>query len=197
MRRAGSNSVGDVDAEAASLPALDTSLDNLDGSTHQAFLDLTAAANAAGLFFNVRSTRRTCAQQAEQFAIGRQPGDTRKIVTKAQGCVSWHVSGRAVDVTMTQGSYADLGALAKTMSWKWGGDFPGFPDPGHIEYHPGMTIEQVCPNPAACSDDLVGTTWPVGGGADVVNTTENPAAPAAFLFAAAAAVALAVVWSRS
>lgn len=149
-----------LDAEAVGLGGLDTSLDSLSGDAHQAFLALTAAANAAGLAFVARSTRRTCAQQNELFAIGRTPGDTRAIVTKAQGCISWHVLGRAVDVTMTQGSYAELGALAKSMGWKWGGDFPGFPDVGHVEYHPGLTIEQVCPSPSACSDSVVDTTIP-------------------------------------
>ena len=178
MRRAGAtrapaNALGVVDAEAAGIPSaqLDTSLDSLEGSAHQAFLDLTTAANAQGLFFDVRSTRRTCAQQHGLFLIGRVPGDDRKHVTNADGCISWHVDGRAVDVTMTQGSYADFGALAKSLGWKWGGDFPGFPDPGHVEWHPGMKIEDVCPNPAACVDSDVDTTLPGGAGPDVVDAS--------------------------
>jgi len=141
---------------------LDTSLDSLEGSAHQAVNELTAAAEAQGLAWKVRSTRRSCAQQADLFAVGRQPDDTRKVVTKARGCTSWHVTGRAIDVTMTQGTYEQLGALAKSMGWKWGGDFPGFPDVGHVEWHPGMTTADVCPDPMHCEDSNVDTTLPGG-----------------------------------
>lgn len=162
MRRPGSLVVLDA-ARAPTLEGalgLDTSLDVLNGEAHAAFLQLREAALAQGLDFTVRSTRRTCAQQAQLYAIGRSPGDTRAVVTHAKGCVSWHVSGRAIDVTMTQGSYDALGALAKSMGWKWGGDFPGFPDVGHIEWHPGLTIADVCPNPDHCVDTDVDTALP-------------------------------------
>ncbi len=178
--------------DAAEAAGLDTSLDSLEGSAHQAFLDLTAAANAAGLFFTVRSTRRTCQQQFDLFQIGRLPGDTRKVVTHANGCVSWHVTGRAIDVTMTQGSYADLGALAKSLGFKWGGDFAGFPDPGHVEWHPGMTIEQICPNPLACVDSNVDTTLPGGGALPTGDAAGSSTFTTAALLVAAGLVTFAV-----
>jgi len=189
------------------LGAPNVSLDTLEGSTHAAYLDLLAAAEAQGLTWKVRSTRRTCSEQAEQYAIGRQPDDTRKIVTKARGCTSWHVTGRAIDVTMTQGSYDALGALAKSMGWKWGGDFPGFYDGGHIEWHPGLTTADVCPDPMHCEDGNVDTTLPVGPGPDPSppppsddggdaqgTSSSTPVAAIALLGLATFA---AVYWSRS
>jgi hypothetical protein len=43
--------------------------------------------------------------------------------------------------------YARLGAKWETMGGKWGGRFK---DPGHFEFHPGLTIEQVCPDSTDC-----------------------------------------------
>jgi hypothetical protein len=139
---------------------LDTSLDSLEGHTHYQWLKLIAAAEEQGITVRVRSTRRTCAQQNGLYAIGRSEGDTRKVVTKARGCISWHVAGRAIDVDMLTGTFHQLGALAKSMGWKWGGDFPGFPDWGHFEWHPNLTIEQNCPDPSRCTDTDVDTTMP-------------------------------------
>ena len=167
--------------QSVGLPPLDTSLDQMNGEAHQAFLALQAAATAQGLAFTVRSTRRSCAQQHGLWLIGRTPGDERTHVTNADGCVSWHVAGRAVDVTMTTGTYADIGALAKSMGWKWGGDFPGFPDVGHVEWHPGLTIEQVCPVPSACSDASVDVTLPGEPPPATVDDTPPSTAPLAFL----------------
>jgi hypothetical protein len=146
--------------------------------------ELEAALLAEGLEGRVRSARRTCAEQAEQYAIGRSgAGDTRKTVTQARGCQSWHVSGRALDVDLYRGGkkvwqesdYEIMGRLAKERGWKWGGDFPGFRDLGHVEWHPGLTIEQNCPNPDACHDvTYVGTEEPPsaeGGGGE----EEDPA----------------------
>lgn len=123
---------------------------------------LEAAIRDQGLEPQVRSARRTCAEQAEQYSIGRSgPNDTRKIVTQARGCQSWHVTGRALDIDLYRNGkkvwqsseYAIMGAVAKALGWKWGGDFPGFPDPGHVEwYYPGITIEQNCPDPGVCTE---------------------------------------------
>lgn len=115
------------------------------------------------------SGRRSCAKQNEIYAQGRSaPGD---VVTQAQGCQSWHVLGRAVDadvVDAASGAYAPetfygfAGELWEAMGGTWGGGFPGFPDIGHFEFHPGLKISEVCPVPANCSDaavDAVGTAW--------------------------------------
>jgi len=116
----------------------------------QSWLALVLAdVRAAGLSPRLVSGRRTCAEQRALFAKGRTaPGP---IVTKADGCRSWHAHGRAVDVQLSAAAdYQQLGEAAKRHGGKWGGDFQGFPDPGHIEYHPGLTIEQACPNPDDC-----------------------------------------------
>lgn len=101
----------------------------------------------------VASTRRTCAEQNAIYAQGRtKPGP---VVTQARGCMSWHVVGRAMDLNLgstAKGSdYAALGKAWVAMGGKWGGDFG---DPGHFEYHPGMVIESVCPNPDDCRNTL-------------------------------------------
>ena len=131
--------------------ALDTSLDSLTPDTRRAVKGLLEALDDAGVQYKVRSTLRTCAEQAEQYAIGRGDGDTRAIVTKAKGCMSWHTLGRAVDITLLGGaSYDILGQLAEERGFKWGGRFEGFPDVGHVEYHPGLKIEDICQNPDDC-----------------------------------------------
>lgn len=97
----------------------------------------------------VASGRRTCAEQNAIYAKGRTvPG---AIVSNARGCMSWHVQGRAFDVNLGKGAktsdYAWLGAEWVKLGGKWGGDFADY---GHFEYHPGLTIEAVCPNPDDC-----------------------------------------------
>jgi len=121
----------------------------------QAALDLLAkySERALGKPIKVTSSLRTCAQQNALYAQGRtQPGS---IVTNARGCLSWHVLGRAVDVSIQGGSDADyrrLGDYWQSMGGVWGGSFTGFYDPVHFEWHPGVRIEQVCPNPDNCED---------------------------------------------
>jgi hypothetical protein len=133
---------------------------------------LKQAAADRGYTLRERSARRTCAQQAELYSIGRSAGDTRKVVTGAPGCRSWHVTGNAVDfdvilpngqVSWSRGDYAAIGALAKEMGGKWGGDFANLDDVGHVEYHPGTTIEEVCPDPNHCVDVQATFDDPVTG----------------------------------
>jgi len=120
----------------------------------QALLDL---AEQEGLPIRVLSALRTCDQQNKIYQQGRTtPG---AIVTKARGCISFHVLGRAIDFGFTdrkgtQQEYARIGELAKSLGFKWGGDFKGFPDLGHVEFHPGVTIEQLCPDPDDCEAAL-------------------------------------------
>ena len=117
--------------------------------------ELIRLAADEGIVLRIVSTRRTCAKQNSLYAQGRTtPGS---IVTKARGCVSWHVWGQAFDVTVVGPStgYARAGQIGKSLGLRWGGDFPGFPDAPHFEYHPGYTIEQACPDPDACVDDAI------------------------------------------
>ncbi len=111
--------------------------------------------------------RRTCAKQREIYLQGRTvPG---QIVTYADGCQSWHVAGRAVDLEVIDAAtglsapeslYGELGALWQRQGGVWGGTFPGFVDYVHFEWHPGLRIEDVCPVPAACQDTAVDTLGP-------------------------------------
>ena len=132
--------------------------------TAEAVQRLLDHAASLGMTTRIRSAYRTCAEQAEQYALGRTVPGT-EITTHARGCQSWHVSGRAVDIDITSGpkDYAALGDFWKSLGGKWGGDFPGFPDTGHYEWHPGMTIEQACPDPSACVD-LPPGSGALGGG---------------------------------
>ncbi len=137
-------------------PDLSQDLTLLTPDTQSAIKKLMDAAAASGLGLAVRSTTRTCAQQHEQYMIGRGANDSRDTVTGADGCRSWHVVGRAVDFNVDGNRYLDMGLLAESLGFVWGGRWqtPSLPngDPGHVEWHPGMTIEQVCPDAAACVD---------------------------------------------
>jgi len=116
-----------------------------------------------GNFLKLRSGVRTCAQQNALYAQG-------PAVTKARGCQSWHVVGRAVDLdpVTPQGTYrpdADyraLGASWKLMGGYWGGDITGLYDAGHFQWSPGLTIQGMCPNPDACTEYPIQTKspWP-------------------------------------
>lgn len=136
--------------------AFDVDPAHLEPSTQEALARLLRAWSNAGIAVRIRSGKRTCAVQNGLYAIGRD-GDTRTPVTNARGCLSWHVLGRAVDVDpLAGGSYDAMAAIAEPLGWKWGGRFlvGGTPDVGHFEWHPGMTIEQACPDPSACNDAL-------------------------------------------
>lgn len=113
---------------------------------------LTVAA-AEGLRPQLVSGRRSCAEQAANYTKGRTaPG---QIVTDAKGCRSWHVVGRAVDVKFPgEGPepYRRLGAIAIRYGGVWGIKVQGRIDHPHIEYHPGLTINDVCPDPDKCAD---------------------------------------------
>lgn len=126
----------------------------LDGLTPEAraFVVLVAERAAAeGIALRLLSGKRSCAQQNALYAQGRTaPGP---IVTGARGCMSWHVQGAAVDfepTPRTEAAYARVGAIATELGGRWGGTFPNLRDIGHIEYHPGKRIEDVCPDPDKC-----------------------------------------------
>lgn len=101
----------------------------------------------------VTSTLRSCAEQNGLYAQGRStPGS---VVTNAQGCFSWHVLGRAVDILIPGGKakdYEALGLFWEGLGGYWGGRIEGLGDLGHFEWHPGYKIEQMCPYPADCDN---------------------------------------------
>lgn len=101
-------------------------------------------AQSQGLNPVVQSTTRSCAEQNALFAQG-------PTVTKVQGCRSWHVMGRAIDVHIGSENCQDYVPLAnfwKRLGGRWGGDFPGFPDCVHFELpHPTKSLTELCPDP--------------------------------------------------
>lgn len=102
------------------------------------------------------SARRTCAEQRALYAQGRTaPGP---IVTGANGCQSWHVNGRAVDLSApgaTRATWEKLGLWWEARGGVWGGRFPNVDDPAHFEWHPGLKIQDVCPDPNLCESVVV------------------------------------------
>lgn len=118
-----------------------------------------------GLDLRIRSGRRSCAQQRALYAQGRTSNPGGPVVTYADGCRSWHVTGRAVDadpvnpatgaVVTGCAAYRPAGEIWESLGGKWGGRFKGFSacgDAGHFEWHPGLKIHQVCPVASACND---------------------------------------------
>lgn len=128
-------------------------LDKLTPDTVAFVLELARLARLEGITLKLQSGKRSCAQQNALYAQGRTaPGP---IITGARGCMSWHVQGRAVDFLPspnTPQAYARVGALAVQLGGVWGGTFSNLKDLGHVEFHPGKRIEDVCPNPDDCKD---------------------------------------------
>lgn len=107
--------------------------------------ELLGIATALGLKPRVRGAGRTCAYQASLAAQGSG-------VTHANLCRSWHVLGRAVDLTLapdTCDSYTTLGVAWERMGGIWGGRFTGFGecgDAGHYQWaDTGAVPTSVCP----------------------------------------------------
>jgi D-alanyl-D-alanine carboxypeptidase len=138
-------------------------LSALTPDTRAAAERLLAFARSRGLNPVIQSTARTCAEQNALFAQG-------PTVTKVQGCRSWHVMGRAVDVHIGSENCADYVELAtfwKELGGRWGGDFPGFPDCVHFELpHPTKTLAELCPDPSPgpCERSVTGQPGGFGGG---------------------------------
>lgn len=130
--------------------------------THRAVRRLVRQSDAT---VRVRSGRRSCAEQRDLYGIGRRYNVGSPPVTHADGCRSWHVLGRAVDLDILDpatgravvpcAAYEALGVAWEQMGGVWGGRFSGFGscgDAGHFEWHPGATIEDYCPDPSACEE---------------------------------------------
>lgn len=134
---------------------------------------LIEQADKHGIKLTVVSTRRSCDEQRAIYAQGRTAPGT--IISGANGCRSWHVWGRAVDFlivddqghVVTNGwdeRYDELGSIAEGLGMIWGGKFSWGRDAGHFEYHPGVSIQQVCPAPESCEYSIA-QPWP-GDGTD-------------------------------
>lgn len=105
-------------------------------------------AKAQGLDLRVVETLRSFALQAAYLAAG---STTVRI--------GWHQYGLAFDFLLFENGkpidngkdprYTIIGEFAESLDCRWGGRFdikpqiPGRqPDSGHIEYHPGFTLDQ-------------------------------------------------------
>jgi len=125
-------------------------LDTLTDDTRAKARELLARFREEGIDHVVVSTLRTCAEQNRLHERG---------ITPVRGCRSWHTHGRAIDVlAMRDGKlvhdgddpvYERMADIARQVGMKPGADFR---DPVHFEYHPNLTIQQVCPDPDACVD---------------------------------------------
>jgi hypothetical protein len=118
---------------------------------------------APDLTIRVRSARRSCREQYDLYGIGRRYNLSSAPVTYADGCRSWHVSGRAVDLDVLDPSsgrpvsscdpYRRLGEIWEAWGGGWGGRWGGFGpcgDQGHFQWTEGLKMEDVCPDPGAC-----------------------------------------------
>lgn len=127
------------------------SLDDLTPDTREAVGRLLERAKSLGLTVRIDSTRRTCAEQAAEYAKGRtEPGS---VVTQVSGCGSYHVLGRAVDIYVGSWDCADYEALGKfweSIGGTWGGRF-SFRDCVHFEWpHPSLPLALLCPSGISC-----------------------------------------------
>jgi len=173
-------------------------LGQIDWQTREAFLELAKRFRAmTGMPLRVRSGRRTCAEQNDLYGIGRTYNLSSKPVTYARGCQSWHVMGRAIDAdpadpstgkptsaTQSCENATIAGQLWEQMGGVWGGRFGGFGgcgDQGHFEWHPGIKLSDVCPDPNRCDE----TTMAIA--------TMRPASPLLWTVVGAAAV-LGIGW---
>ncbi len=108
--------------------------------------ELIGIATALGFQPKVRGAGRTCAFQAALAAQGES-------VTKASLCRSWHVLGRAIDLTLSPDTcavYTELGEIWEGMGGIWGGRFSGFGpcgDAGHFQWAPEAAVPaSLCPD---------------------------------------------------
>ncbi len=128
-----------------------TDLSLLTPDTRLAAARLISFAKSRGLTVRIDSTRRSCAEQAAEYAKGRTaPG---QVVTQVQGCGSYHVLGRALDIFVGSWNckdYEELGLFWESIGGTWGGRF-SFKDCVHFElHHPNLPLPALCPPGVSC-----------------------------------------------
>lgn len=158
-----------------------TKIEDLTHDTQERVAMLVDLAAKEGIGIHPISTKRSCAEQQAIYAQGRTAPGT--IITHANGCQSWHVWGRAIDLMAVRDGkivsngndpvYDWLGELAESIGMRWGGRFSWGRDAVHFEYHPGVTVSQVCSDPAQCEGALK-LPWP---GPDVPPEQVPPPSP--------------------
>lgn len=132
-------------------------LNELTDDTNEAVARLLSRAKDLGLTVRIDSTRRTCGEQAAEFAKGRTVEGS--VVTQVSGCRSYHVLGRAVDIfvgTWDCADYEELGKFWESIGGRWGGRF-SFRDCVHFEWpHPLLPLEALCPPGVSCESAVAG-----------------------------------------
>lgn len=99
-----------------------------------------------GMDMGVASGFRSVEDQNALYAKGRtKPGNK---VTNAKGGESWHNYGLAADLAFhdedgqlswpEDGNWDRYGEVAGANELSWGGDWEGFQDRPHVEWHPGF-----------------------------------------------------------
>jgi len=112
--------------------------------TREAVLSLLDWSDDRNLDVQLIDGVRSCEEQMALYAQGRtEPG---RVVTSVPGCRSWHVHGRAVGVyagSWEPVDYYAIGEAWEAMGGRWGGRFGDY---GHLEWHPGVSLDELCPD---------------------------------------------------
>lgn len=132
------------------------SLDDLVPHVRVMALALLRKCEATGIPLTVTFTYRSAATQAALYAQGRTAPGT--IVTNARAGFSYHNYGLALDVVptsllalknwgdtpdhqaATDALWAKVGAIGKSIGFRWGGEFIHIPDRPHFEWSGDLTL---------------------------------------------------------
>lgn len=136
--------------------------------THHLLVELEQRARAAGLPVHIGSTRRSCAEQGASIGPVKFGGIVLK---RAAGCRSWHVWGRAFDISLgceltdaaCRAQYQRLGDMGKALGLEWGGDFATNYDPIHFQNPGEQTLAELCPDPSRCAEAVQAQAAVPGG----------------------------------
>ena len=110
---------------------------------------INRAEKELGIKLRITQATRTINEQNRLFAQGRT--ESGKIVTNAQGGLSYHNYGLAFDVVEIAGGKAiwsnpnwdKIGSLGKSMGLQWGGDFKSLVDKPHFQLTLGFTTREL------------------------------------------------------
>jgi peptidoglycan L-alanyl-D-glutamate endopeptidase CwlK len=128
-------------------------INKLHPSIRQKAAELAQAFNDAGIpiFINHDGHYRTFAEQDALYTkkVKNKKGVWVR-VTNAKGGHSNHNYGLAVDMVPVDGAwnapdsvYKEMGKIAKSLGWEWGGDFKSIYDPCHFQMFFGYTISKL------------------------------------------------------
>jgi peptidoglycan L-alanyl-D-glutamate endopeptidase CwlK len=131
-------------------------LDDLHPQVRIMARQLLQRASCAGIPLTVTFTSRSLQTQAALYAQGRTaPG---RIITNARAGHSYHNYGLALDVVPTEllalprwgdtpdhqartdELWGEVGAIGRSIGFRWGGDFTRFTDRPHFEWSGELTL---------------------------------------------------------